>query len=239
MPAVFCIVEGHGEVEAVPILLRRLASEQLGLHTLTCLPPFRLPRSKLMNAVELSRAIALGRLKMKEMEGPHLILVIMDADDKCPVSVVQALHTQHQALFAVTRTSIVLAVREYEAWFLAANMSEADHRNLRAVTPVHANPEQVANPKAVFQRDFLKPGFTYSETVDQPRFTSCMSLASALRASSFDKLVREIRIAFIILKTAVGERTRARREGYFNSEVHQVAAGARRGGGLSTRPFRK
>jgi hypothetical protein len=155
MPAIFPIVEGHGEVEAVPILLRRLASEQLGLHTLHCLPPFRLPRSKLMNEADLSRAIALGRLKMRDLDGPHLILVIMDADDACPVDVVRALHTQHRALLVAARTSIVLAVREYEAWFLAANMSEADHRNLRAATPVHANPEQVANPKAVFERDFL------------------------------------------------------------------------------------
>ena len=128
MPAVFPIVEGHGELEAVPILLRRLAAEQLGLHTLHCLPPFRLPRGKLMKEGELSRAITLGRLKMRELEGPHLILVVMDADEECPVTVAQGLQAQHQALFGAGRTSIVLAVREYEAWFLAANMSETDHR---------------------------------------------------------------------------------------------------------------
>lgn len=135
MPTVFPIVEGHGELEAVPILLRRLATEQLGLHSLHCLPPFRLPRSKLMKETELSRAVALGRLKMRDLQAPNLILVIMDADDECPVNVVQALNTQHQALFATARTSLVLAVREYEAWFLAANMNESDHRNLRAATP--------------------------------------------------------------------------------------------------------
>ena len=198
MAAVFPIVEGHGELEAVPILLRRLANEQLGLHTLRCLPPFRLSRGKLIKQDELARAIALGRLKMRDLEGPHLILILMDADDECPVHVAQGLRTQHRALFAASRTSIVLAVREYEAWFLAANMSEADHRNLRANTPVHANPEGIANPKAVFERDFLKPGHNYAETVDQPRFTSCMNMVTALRAHSFEKLVREVRNAFII-----------------------------------------
>jgi hypothetical protein len=198
MPAVFPIVEGHGEVEAVPILLRRLATEQLGLHSLHCLPPFRLPRTKLMKEDELSRAIALGRLKMRDLAGPHLILVVMDADDACPANVVQALRLQHRALFAAAPTSIVLAIRECEAWFLAANMCEADHRNLRAVTPVHPDPEEMANPKAVFERDFLTPGYTYSETVDQPRFTSCMNMAAAQRAPSFDKLVREVRRAFVI-----------------------------------------
>jgi Domain of unknown function (DUF4276) len=198
MPAVFPIVEGHGEVHAVPILLRRLATEQLGLPGLRCLPPFRLARGKFMKENELSRAIALGRLKMRDHEAPYLILVIMDADDECPVNILQLLRTQHEALFTTVRTSIVLAVREYEAWFLAANMNEANHRNLRPVTPVHPNPEGVANPKAVFEREFLKPEHTYSETVDQPRFTACMNIRTALRARSFDKLVREVRRAFIV-----------------------------------------
>jgi uncharacterized protein DUF4276 len=198
MPTVFAIVEGHGEREAIPILLRRLATEQLGVHTLRCLPPFRLPRGKLSKADELSRAITLGRLKMRDLEGPHLVLIVMDADDGCPVDVVQGLRAQHRALLAAGRTAIVLAVREYEAWFLAANMNEADHRNLRANTPVHANPEVIANPKAVFERDFLKSGYTYSETVDQPRFTSCMNLLTAQRAPSFEKLVRDVRSAFIV-----------------------------------------
>jgi hypothetical protein len=96
----------------------------------------------------------------------------MDADDECPVNVVQALLSQHQALFATARTSIVLAVREYEAWFLAANMNECDHRNLRAATPSYPKPEEIGNPKAIFEHEFLKPGHTYSETVDQPRSTA-------------------------------------------------------------------
>jgi hypothetical protein len=151
-----------------------------------------------MKENELARAIAFGRLKMKELEGPHLILIIMDSDDDCPANTVRDLHIQHQALFSATRVSIVLAVREYEAWFLAANMSERDHQNLRAATPNHPNPEAIANPKVAFEREFLKPGFTYSETVDQPRYTACMNFASAMRAPSFDKLVREVRRALII-----------------------------------------
>jgi hypothetical protein len=198
MPTVFPIVEGHGELSAVPILLRRLAAELLGLYDLHCLAPFRLSRGKLIKENELRRAIAFGHLKMRDLDAPHLILVIMDADDDCPVGIVRALHAQHQALFAAARTAIVLAVKEYEAWFLAANMNETDHQNLRTITPNHPNPEEIANPKAVFERDFLKPGFAYSETIDQPRFTACMDIQTALRAASFDKLVREVRRAFII-----------------------------------------
>ncbi len=41
---VACIVEGHGEVEAVPILIRRIAAELDPALVLDLSPVFRVPR---------------------------------------------------------------------------------------------------------------------------------------------------------------------------------------------------
>jgi hypothetical protein len=51
----FPIVEGHGEVEAVPVLLRRL----VGHRGVTVAPPFRLPRTKMTDCQEFRSAIAM------------------------------------------------------------------------------------------------------------------------------------------------------------------------------------
>lgn len=197
MASVFPIVEGHGDVNAVPLLLRRIAFESIGLASFVCLQPFRLPRGKLIKPDELSRALALARIKLQAAAGPRLVLIVMDADDDCPVEVAQHLRRQHEAALAHTATSIVLAVREYESWFIAGSLCETHHRDLRAVTPHYPDPERIADAKLVFEREFMKEGRTYSETADQPKFTACLDLASAMRSASFSKLVRDLRTHLI------------------------------------------
>jgi hypothetical protein len=193
MISVFPIVEGHGDSIAVPILLRRIASELLGHHALNCLPPFRLPRNKLQFADEVSRVLALGDSKLKQAGPAGFILLIMDADTDCPVVQLQQLQQRHRKQLEVASTSIVFAVQEFEAWFLAANMNETHHALLRS-NPVHVDdPEAVRDAKRRFRDDVMQPGRSYSETIDQPRFVAKMNLKIArARSASFDKLVREL-----------------------------------------------
>ena len=194
MPTVFPIVEGDGDVKAVPILLRRIASEVLACANLNCLQPYRLSRNKLMKAGELSRTLSLARSKLRNCDPPSFTLVLMDSDADCAKEVVETLNADHAAHFEVVPTSIVLAVREFEAWFLAAKMNASQHGSLREDAGVVENPEGVADAKGRFRRTIMKPGRTYSETVDQPKYTSCMDLREAQsRSASFDKLVRELR----------------------------------------------
>lgn len=192
MATIFPIVEGHGDEIAVPILLRRLAYEELNFSTFTCLRPYRLPRSKLFVQNELSRALELGRLRLRDVEEERLILILMDSDGECIRTLLDTLAEQHHEKMQQIPISMVFAAREYEAWFIAANMSEHDHADLRVETPVHADPEQFSDAKGVFEREFLKPGRSYSETADQPKFTGTMSLQIARRSRSFDKLAREL-----------------------------------------------
>jgi hypothetical protein len=77
--AIACIVEGQGETEALPLLVRRiLASQAPALHVLT---PIRQSRSKLIEAGGFERALQLARLKLG---GVGAVLVVLDADDDCP-----------------------------------------------------------------------------------------------------------------------------------------------------------
>lgn len=46
-PAVACVVEGHGDVKALPILVRRLAAAA-GVFDLSILQPHRCPRGRLI-----------------------------------------------------------------------------------------------------------------------------------------------------------------------------------------------
>ena len=198
MANIYPIVEGHGDVKAVPLLLRRLALEVIGLPSVNCFPPHRLPRSKLLKEQELTRVLSLAHVKLRGVVGKKLVLILMDADDDCPVELVDAIIKQHGVALGQTASAIVFAVREYEAWFVAANMGERDHRDLRADAPVHPEPESIADAKGVFERDYLKAGRTYSETVDQPKFTACFNIETARRAASFDKLLRDLKTALVL-----------------------------------------
>ena len=75
---------------------------------------------------------------------------------------------------------VVIAHREYEAWFLAAIESLRGHRNVRSDAEAHANPE---NPRAAKKRFELplRTSTSYIETTDQPVFSAKLSLSVAYR----------------------------------------------------------
>lgn len=61
MPAIVaCIVEGHGDVSAVPLLIRRIAAAGFPELDLLVLRPIRVSRQKLVKAGELERAVELA-----------------------------------------------------------------------------------------------------------------------------------------------------------------------------------
>ena len=56
MPKIVTIVEGHGEVEAVPILLRRIVEAVAPNANVEVVPPIRVDRYKVVKPTELERA---------------------------------------------------------------------------------------------------------------------------------------------------------------------------------------
>ena len=77
VPTVCCAVEGHGEVSALPVLVRRIAAE-LSQSGVVVPKPHRLPRGKMLKADGLWRAVQLQADRAGENGG---VLVVTDADD--------------------------------------------------------------------------------------------------------------------------------------------------------------
>src|ERR1035438_1367136 len=76
-----CVVEGHGECESVPILVRRIAGQFDPGLAVQIPHPVRVTKSKLLKAGELERAVELAAITVG---GNGAILVILDSDDDCP-----------------------------------------------------------------------------------------------------------------------------------------------------------
>jgi hypothetical protein len=180
------IVEGHGESEALPMLVRRVAHWLDPALDLQVVPPYRLPKGRMVKEPEIARAVELVARKA----GPAApILVLLDADEDAACELGPRLLGWARAARSDREIGVVVAVREYEAWFLAAARSLSSRRGLPAdLTPVE-DPERNKNPKRWLEERMAQG---YTETLDQPALTECMDLAEARRADSFDKLVRDV-----------------------------------------------
>jgi len=181
------VVEGHGEVEAAPILVRRVAAWAGFAGELVVLPPFRVHRGSVVKEGELERAVEFSARKVGA-EGA--ILVLLDADDDPACQLGPALLQRATAARPDRRIGVVFAVQEFEAWFLASAESLRGQRTLPADLAAPADAEAIRGPKGWLE---AKMGNGYSETIDQAKLTAKLDIDRARAAApSFDKLVREI-----------------------------------------------
>lgn len=182
------IVEGDGEVAALPKLLHRIAAE-LGVAKPMTPSPMRVPRGKLAIAGGIERAVSAAALRVPGEGG---VLVLLDADDDCPAQLGPELLARAQAARQDKRIGVVLANHEFEAWFLAAAPSLAGLHGFPADFARPGNPEASRDCKGVLTR--ARPhGQPYKETVDQAPLASIFDMKMAREhADSFDKFYRDI-----------------------------------------------
>ena len=112
-----CIVEGHGEVEAVPILIRRIAASLYPELLIETPPPIRIPRNKVVKEGELERGVELAARNIKSQGG---IFIILDSDDDCPAQLGPELLRRALQARGDLPIAVALAKHEFESWFLAA-----------------------------------------------------------------------------------------------------------------------
>lgn len=191
--ALYVIVEGHGEVQALPVLLRRLAEGCLARYDLHVFRPHRIPRGRILVGDHLERAGELGRRQVREFGGEAGIMLVFDADDDCPATLGPKLLARLKASAPELAASVVLAKREYEAWFLAAARSLRHHRNVSDTAEPPPHPEEIRGAKEYLVSEILVPGSVYSETVDQVGLTAMMDLGQAVACPSFAKLCRDLK----------------------------------------------
>jgi hypothetical protein len=182
------IVEGHGECEAVPILVRRIAQTLDPALAPVVHPVIRVPASKLVKQGEIERAIELVARKNAGQGG---ILVLLDCDDGCPAEDGPALLQRAIKARSDLPVSVVFAKREFEAWFLAAAESLRGQRGLPTDLTGPPDPEAIRGAKEWLQ-DRMPHGQGYAESSDQPALTAVFDMNAARRADSFDKCHREI-----------------------------------------------
>ncbi|MEW6666150.1 MAG: DUF4276 family protein [Thermodesulfobacteriota bacterium] len=181
------IVEGQGEVEAVPVLLRRILSE-MAVYDVAITRPFRVKRNRVVREGEIERAIRLAISDRSQVGG---VLVILDADDDCPAALGPDLLKRCRAVVPSLPVAVVLAHREFESWFLGAKESLRGRRGIRddAVNP--DNPETIRGAKECLTQNMNDS--RYLPTDDQPAFAEDMDLGMAREnCPSFEKLARDV-----------------------------------------------
>jgi hypothetical protein len=191
-PVVACIVEGHGERHAVPLLVRRIA-ESLPTPVYVDAPPaIRIPKTRLVRPGELERAtkLAMSRVVVSQVAGGG-VLVLIDADTDCAAQLGPELLARARSVAGATPVEVVLAVMEFEAWFLAALTSLRGERRIRSDAEAPLDPEAIRGAKEALRRQ-MAPGSAYSSPTDQPGLAAIMDLDAARAAPSFGKLWRAV-----------------------------------------------
>jgi hypothetical protein len=190
-----CVVEGHGEVESVPVLIRRIA-RQFDPGLVVEIPhPVRVTKSKLLKPGELERATGLAALHAGVGGG---ILVILDSDEDCPAKLGPELLDRVRSARPDVLSTVVLAKREFESWFLASAESLRGCRGLPKALTSPDRPEEISGAKE-WLTSHIQYG-AYAPTVDQASLTSFLDFALARRAPSFEKCYRKITLMLETLR---------------------------------------
>lgn len=184
MRPLLCIVEGHGEIQAVPALIRRLQPTTARIET------WRVHADPIFNGdwAAVEKAAHYGR----SISPNCRILLLLDTDckpERCPKAVAPVLLAEAQRHSAGLTVGLVLAQCEFEAWFLAGAASLRGLRGLPLTLAPPPNPEAVPAAKGWLGRQMA--GGTYRETLDQPALAAALDTALARQLSpSFDKFCR-------------------------------------------------
>lgn len=187
------IVEGHGEVQAVPLLLRRILEERAPGACLRVNPPLRVKAGSFMNDKEyFAKYLELAARKAKPHENGS-VLILLDCEDGCPGVVGPVITAKGRAIRSDVPVIVALAHREYETWFLAAA------RSLRGVCGLPMDldpppvPESLRDAKAWLS---ARMSTGYNEPNDQPTFTERFSFKEASVVPSFERFHRKLSAHF-------------------------------------------
>jgi hypothetical protein len=166
------IVEGHGDVAAVRVLIQRMSP------ALIVARPVRFPRNRLLQDETLLKA---ARIAASNIRSVGAVLLLIDSDADCAKQVGPELRQRLERILPnhVCRTAV--AVREFESWIVGGH-------------PVYAvaDPDNAGAPK---QRIAAMRG-VYKESVDQPKLIANADLDRLERCSRsfrhFRKVIDEL-----------------------------------------------
>ena len=201
MRRIIPIVEGHGEERAVPQLIR-LWLRRRRLHQSFDVPDLAINAKgcgKLKATYDRMRHIGIEHyVKAALRNRADAILVVLDADDECANRTTgnglgPELLARAQAAATHLPLAVVVANREYEAWFLASLTSIRAAGLLPSYTrlPGTLRPESSGNCKGLISELLCCP---YEETVHQLALTRGLAFSPRMkyRSPSYGKLLRDL-----------------------------------------------
>ena len=190
---IIAIVEGRGDERALPALIRRILHERLLRYDIgTGKSQVAKGKDNLVGKFEKFVEYAMD-------DNPSAILVLVDADEDCPVELASSLARRAAALNAPVPIAIVCSKSEYETWFICSlSDSEGDgiRRNLglRPSVVCPENAESIRDAKG-WLTDRMPRNRRYSPRTDQDDLTHHIAI----------ELVHEKSRSFRRLCGAVGE----------------------------------
>lgn len=178
------VVEGDGDARAAPLLLRRILAEYLNSPGAVGRPVVAHGRQNLEGNLATFLDYAQGQREC------GAILVLVDADDDCPVQIAQAMRTKADNAGISVPVQIVYANRMYESWFLASLTTVMPSAEVSDA--VVSDTDTIQNPKSLLN-NLLQRRRGYKETRDQVAFTSRVDITLAhSRSRSFRRLCHAV-----------------------------------------------
>jgi hypothetical protein len=180
------IVEGHGEVEALPALLHRIAHTTAFKGVLHVNPPIRVKSGSFLKDDDYFRKqVTLATAKAAQVAGS--VLILLDCEDSCPAILGPDLLRRAQAVRPNVDIFVVLAYREFETWFIAGLRSLRGRRGL----PQDLDPPDIAegirDAKGWLAH---RMNVAYDPVIHQLEFTRAFDIEQARSNRSFGRLCR-------------------------------------------------
>jgi len=187
------IVEGKGEVEAVPNLLQRVFKEAKGQGILQVNPALRVKAGSFLKPGDyFNRYVEFAARKAKSHPAGR-VLIVLDCENHCPAQLGPALLARARQTRPHVPFLVALAYREYETWFLAAAKSLRGFAGLPEDLEAPPRSESIRGAKE-WLRSHLPNG--YDEVEHQPLFTEAFSFAEAHINDSFAHFRRALESFF-------------------------------------------
>jgi Domain of unknown function (DUF4276) len=183
------IVEGHGEVEALPAILHRMAAALGCTDGVRVNPPIRVKAGSFQQPghEDFARFVQLAAAKAAQDAG--LVLILLDCEDDCPARRGPALLRRARVERDDIDYLVVLAYREFETWFIAAARSLCGEGGLREGTEPPAAPEAIRNAKGWLGE---RMRFGYDPVMHQLSLGRRFDLQQARAVPSFDRFYRRL-----------------------------------------------
>lgn len=180
------IVEGHGEVEALPKLLFRIARSQNA--SIRVNPPLRVKSGSFINDDDyFTKQVTLASAKAAQENGT--VLILLDCEDSCPAELGPQLLQKANNVRSDVNMLVALAYREFESWFLSAAASLSGSFGLPDNIQPPLNIDRIRDAKGWLSE---RMDTNYDPLTHQTEFCQRFNLEQARTNSSFNRFYNRI-----------------------------------------------